>query len=738
MSKRHRPSLNLELMPSDVPGTVAHHVVRWGLLVILALLTYRAFPVVSGSAELPTLSVGDISPTEIIAPFDFYVYKTQSEITDEANRRAAGIIPIYEFDADAVDTVMVKVDSLFAQLATADSDSALIAQAEANGISLGEDQANYLLGEGRLAGVRDAVRQLLRRELTRGVAETADLDSVLHNQVMVRRAGSEGLARRDTLRTRRSMLDGRFATHPDPDSSVADFVYFTFLSELFRPTLVRNTAEYEGLQEDARNLVSDFKDSVKEDERIIDANDPVTARASDRLAALRSEISDRGLAGASLPGTIGQVLANALLLSVFWTLLLLYRPNIYNTLRQMLALTLLFAIVILGAKGGLQVLGELPPELIPVPFAAMIATVLFRGRVAMVAAMVLAVLIGSQAVHGGADVILIALIGGVAAAVSVRSIRRRNHFLVSAALVAAAYLLAGFAVELRVETWSWADVGMIGLRGGLNAVASAALVSTVLPLFESMTKITTDLTLLELSDPDRSLLRRLATEAPGTYAHSIAMANLCESACNAIGAKGLLARVGCYYHDIGKVKKPQYFVENQSGGANPHDKLKPEVSAGIVRNHVRDGVQLAAEKKLPEIVKDFITEHHGTMEISFFLERARNKTENGEGVQVEEYRYPGPMPRSVETAVAMLADGVEAAIRVLDDPNPERLRDAIDHIVDQRVQSGQLDDAPLTLAQLSKVKEEFARVIGGTYHNRIDYPEGSGGLSSDWESASDT
>ncbi len=399
----------------------------------------------------------------------------------------------------------------------------------------------------------------------------------------------------------------------------------------------------------------------------------------------------------------------------------------------MLTLTLLFALVILGARGGLEVFGEYP-ELIPVPFAAMMATVLFRGRVAMVAAMVLAVLIGSQAVYGGTDVILIALIGGVAAAISVRSIRRRNHFLVGAALVAVAYLLAGCAMELRFEG-SWTDVGMIGLRGGVNAFASAALVSTLLPLFESMSKITTDLTLLELSDPDRSLLRRLATEAPGTYAHSMAVANLCESACNAIGAKGLLARVGCYYHDIGKVKKPQYFVENQSGGANPHDKLKPEVSAGIVRNHVRDGVQLAEEKKLPEIVKDFITEHHGTMEISFFLERAKGKTEDDQEVPVEEYRYPGPKPRSVETAVAMLADGVEAAIRVLDDPSPERLRDAIDHIVNQRVQSGQLEETPLTMAQLSQVREEFARVIGGTYHNRIDYPEGSGGLSSVWEAA---
>ncbi len=737
MSSRHRPSLNLELMPSDVPGTVAHHALRWSLLVILALLTYWLFPVPRQGGDVPQLDVGDISPVEVIAPFDFYVSKTASEMSDEAARLAGAVRPIYELHAEIVDSVLVRTDSLFSRLATARSAAALIQGAEAYGMPLDQTQAEYLLAGDHLDQMRDAVRQLLRRELRRGVAQAEDLDRELHNQVLVRRDGSEAWARRDTLRTWPRVLDSRFDAHPDPNSSVADAAFLTFLNELFRPTLVPNRAEFEEQQEQLRNSVNAIKDSVKQDERIIDANEPVTARARDRLAALRGEIMRQGLAGGSFRGAIGQALTNALLLSVFWTLLLLYRPKIYDTLRQILTLTLLFALVLAGAKAALEFFG-LFPELIPVPFAAMVASVLFRGRVAMVGAMVLSVLIGSQAVYGGADVILIALIGGVAAAVSVRTIRRRDHFLIGAGVVAAAYLLAGFAMELRLEgDFGWADVGLIGLRGGINAVACAALVSTLLPLVESMAGVTTDLTLLELSDPDRPLLRRLATEAPGTYAHSIAMANLCEAACNAIGVNGLLARVGCYYHDVGKVKKPQYFVENQGGGTNPHDKLKPEVSAGIVRNHVRDGVQLAEDASLPEVVRDFITEHHGTMDISYFLERARGKVEDGQELKLEEYRYPGPKPRSVETAVALLADGVEAAVRVLDDPTPERLRDAIDYIVNQRVASGQLEEAPLTMAQLARVRDEFARVIGGTYHNRIDYPEGSGGLSADWEAASE-
>jgi len=267
----------------------------------------------------------------------------------------------------------------------------------------------------------------------------------------------------------------------------------------------------------------------------------------------------------------------------------------------------------------------------------------------------------------------------------------------------------------------------------VNAVVSAAMVGVALPLCEGFAGITTDLTLLELSDPTHPLLRRLATEAPGTYAHSIAMANLCEAACNAIGGNGLLARVGCYYHDVGKIAKPQFFVENQAPGVNPHDKLKPDVSAQIIRNHVKDGLALAGEGRLPDVVQAFIPEHHGTAEISYFLDRARSL---GTGEPAAElYRYPGPRPRSVETAVAMLADGVEAALRVLDDPTPEKVREAIDHLVRQRIEAGQLAEAPLTLAQLDRVKEEFVRVLSGVYHNRIDYPPAAGGISAEWTAA---
>jgi putative nucleotidyltransferase with HDIG domain len=253
----------------------------------------------------------------------------------------------------------------------------------------------------------------------------------------------------------------------------------------------------------------------------------------------------------------------------------------------------------------------------------------------------------------------------------------------------------------------------------------------LLPLAEKITGVTTDLTLLEYSDLNRPLLRRLSLEAPGTYNHTISMANMVEVACTAIGANGLLARVGTYYHDIGKLRKPQYFVENQLG-RNPHDKLKPSTSAAIIRNHVREGLELAEESHLPRAIARFIPEHHGTAQIAYFLEKAKER--DGNGVNPAEFVYPGPIPQSAETAVCMLADGVEASARVLQDPTPEKIRELIDHIVRQRIEQGQLRDAPLTLKQLDIIKEQFARVLIGQYHNRTDYPAASGGITSEFAS----
>jgi putative nucleotidyltransferase with HDIG domain len=310
--------------------------------------------------------------------------------------------------------------------------------------------------------------------------------------------------------------------------------------------------------------------------------------------------------------------------------------------------------------------------------------------------------------------------------------RRRTQSYRWIVTIAATYLVTAVAIGLTLDRPAAEILASAGY-GGLNAVLSVLLALLLLPMVEWLTGIETDMTLLEWSDLNRPLLQRLSLEAPGTYAHTIAIANLAEAACRAIGANALLARVGAYYHDIGKVARPQYFVENQARGRNPHDVLRPDDSATIIRDHVSAGLDLAVQYRLPRALRAFITEHHGTGAISYFLEKAR--TADGAPPDRDHYQYPGPLPQTAETAVVMLADGIEAATRVLAEPTVDRIREVVNHIVRQRIEQGQLADAPLTMRQVEIIKAEFTRVLAGMYHNRIDYPAASGGVTAGFASA---
>ncbi|MGH7590030.1 MAG: HDIG domain-containing metalloprotein, partial [Gemmatimonadales bacterium] len=406
---------------------------------------------------------------------------------------------------------------------------------------------------------------------------------------------------------------------------------------------------------------------------------------------------------------IGAVLYNAVLLAPFWALLAFYRRETYRSLRELTFVTVLFAVAIAAVAMAVR-FAPGRPELSPVPFVAMVVTMLWSGRLAVFAAVTLAVLIGAQWIFPDQATLIFGLTGGVAGALGIRMVRRRKSIYPTLALVAGAYAVTSLALGI---TFRWTPSAMlvsIGWGTGV-AIVSAAVAQLAMPLAESATHVTTDLTLLELSDPSRPLLKRLALEAPGTYAHSIAMANLSEAAAEAVGANGLLARVGCYYHDVGKLARPQYFMENQSRAKSPHEGLDPTESARIIRAHVEAGLVLAREYDLPEVLRAFIAEHHGTTRVEFFLDRARQ----GAVAPFDDraFTYPGPRPSSAETAIAMLADCAEAAVRALADPTPEACRQAIARVVSARVAAHELDDAPLTLRDLDRVQAEFARVLGG-------------------------
>ena len=713
---------------------IRYHATRWVWVPFLALVAHVSFP--SGAADVaPLLEPGARSDKEIVAPFNFVVNKSEDELQREAEELAASAKPIYEFRQRAYDSTATTMAAFFTAVdAAADQgQQAIISAAGEFGVPVTPQEAAYLSKGGKRRAVQQALQKLFDRTLAQGVTGPGVLQVEQSRELIVRRGSTESSVSRDQVLTFAHYLSRAKQLHPDAGSSVGDVLYLKLVRQFFRPTLIPKQLETERRRNELRGSVDPSKYIVRAGDRIVAPHEVVTNEAHERLVALHQELLRRGAATTySIRGVVGPLLRDTLLLSIFWVLLVFYRRETYTDLRQVALIGGLFAILLLQAGIVARSYPE-HPTIIFMPFVAMMMTVLFNGRVSMIAAMILAVVIGLQPVFHDVPALFLCLIGGVTAALSVRALRSRSNFYAPVLIIAAGYLMGALALGLS-GGWPIAQIGLRGLLGALNGLVSAGLTFFLLPVAESVTHITTDLTLLELSDPSRPLLRRLSLEAPGTYAHSVAMANLVEAACNRIGANGLLGRVGCYYHDIGKVKNPLYFVENQIPGNNPHDRLKPVQSAQIIKAHVIDGLALAAEAQLPDSVAAFIPEHHGTSEITYFLDKAK-KIDGGQARNPDDFVYPGPKPRSMETAIAMIADSVEAALRVLEDLTPQKIEEAIDHIVKTKVNAGQLDEAPLTLQQIEQVKAAFLLVLSGMYHNRIDYPESSGGIGAAWQPA---
>jgi hypothetical protein len=356
---------------------------------------------------------------------------------------------------------------------------------------------------------------------------------------------------------------------------------------------------------------------------------------------------------------------------------------------------------------------------VPLALAPLVVASLLEKRPALVFTLVLALLVGSICELRGAFMPF-AVMGGVTAVYSVARLRHRWHFARAFFTIALANLAAILAWDLA-RTVPPDALLRDTLWGTANAFLSVSLAFLLLPPVEHLFRLTSDITLLELSDLNRPLLKRLQLEASGTYHHSMVVGSLAEAAAEAIGANSLLARVSAYYHDIGKLSKPEYYAENESAASRSrHERLTPTMSTLVVKSHITEGLEMARREHLPRAVRDAIPEHHGTMVMAFFYHKA---LESDPGARREDFSYPGPRPRSRETAILMLADGVEGASRALAEPTPSRIRGLVTRIIEERVQQGQLDDCGLTLQELARIREAFIPVLTAIFHVRAPYPE---------------
>jgi putative nucleotidyltransferase with HDIG domain len=390
-------------------------------------------------------------------------------------------------------------------------------------------------------------------------------------------------------------------------------------------------------------------------------------------------------------------------------------------------LCLRFSVVIAEALGGFFQTAPFNSAqlfLYAIPYASvgLVAFLLFGRSVAVIASLVFSVLSGQFVERDAWTVVLFALAGSLVAVYFLDQVKRRSMVLRAGLLIGAVNVVTVIVVNLLLGEGT-VDLEVLGfgmaaaLVGGLLVAAVAGF---TVPLFEWLLPVTTDITLVELSNTNLPLLRRLAFEAPGTFQHSLVVANLAKEGCAAIGADAVLGYTASLYHDVGKVKRPEYFIENQRG-QNPHDELAPALSAQIVISHVKDGLELAHEARLPPPLVDAIAQHHGTHVLTYFHNRAI-EANGGRAVDEEPFRYPGPKPRTRELGALMLADAVEAASRTVEDPTPVALRSVVDQIFEAHLRAGQLDETQLTLGELKTLAAEFLRVLDTFHHRRVDYP----------------
>lgn len=500
--------------------------------------------------------------------------------------------------------------------------------------------------------------------------------------------------------------------------------------DALQPNLRKSKEEMETLRQE---LLASFQPAivhVQEGASIIEPGRAVTKEQYEQLVAYQRNIAGKnvGTIDSQLIGRILLVLA--MVIAATFYIRLEHKATFQSNGRlALLALVLITNLVLVRTcyeLGSFEAflydnqLSAIIPYITPTILAPMLVSILIGKGPALLAALMIslftAVMFGNRL-----DLLVMSFLASIVGIYASRNLRKRGR-------VVSAGFFAGLSVAIftvlfnRVDGIPWSTI-IYQMTGGLaTGLVGGVLVVGLLPILEGLFKRTTDITLLELSDYNHPILRRMQFEAPGTWHHSLMVANLSENACNAIGANGLLARVACMFHDIGKLVKPEYFTENQLDGYNPHDEKTPSFSALVIKSHVKEGVDLGLTYKLPRPIIDVIRQHHGTNLIRFFFHKAKQQAEDPNHVQESTYRYDGPKPQFKESAVILLADSVEAASRSLAKVTPQNVEELVDRIFSSNIEDGQLNDCPITIAEVSKVRESFIFTLLNSLHTRIAYP----------------
>ena len=714
----------------------------------------------------PRIDPGTIAPRTWIADRNLQV--TDEAATKSLQARASQeVLPVYDNDRSLQADRRRQLAAFFArgrelaqadvandngkprrgEARAADSQNRSLQQrlAESTSLKFNEDQLQLIVKNGFSSELEDRLGSLLTRILRQGVV--ADKELLLEHRV-------RGITVRELPSGRETKeLDlFRFLDYPDQVREAIDDDFRSWvgssaqqrqvMAELIlanvSPNLNFNNSETLDRRRQAADSVGSVTHTFGKGEVIVRRGGRIDAL---QARALRLQAGDQDVA-ALLLTIIGTLLLLGAVAFLIWLALGGDRPTDRSRGRMLGECLLLLTVALTGAQFGNFVAEALAGAIerepfnvaagyaLALPYAApaLIAVLLYGRNIALVISLCFSIVVGHMvAADAQWNTVVYGLSSSFAAIFALgnaqfgqRSMMTRAAWVVGLVNVISA--LALVAMQGGVDGGA-AALGFQLLCGLAGGFLSAAVTSFLVPVFESLLRVTTSIKLIELANPNLPLLRRLAFEAPGTFQHSLAVANLSKAGVEAVDGDSVLIHTAALYHDIGKIVRPQYFIENQQGGGNPHDKIQPSMSALILINHVKEGLELGEKYALPTPILDSIEQHHGTRLIKYFYSRAKERCDpDTDEIREDEFRYPGPKPQSKEMGVLMLADAVEAASRTLIEPSTQKIRAVLRAVFDDCLNDGQLDQTDLTLGDLKRVEEAFHRILTNIYHRRIEYP----------------
>ncbi len=658
------------------------------------------------------LKVGDIAPNTITASKDV-VDEISTARQQEA--AAASVEPTYVYKEGISAEVMQNLQSVLAQATAVQKYGQRVLETAAPDDR--QKQKNYQFSEAELKYARSLLTQLTLADY--------QLDTLLRatEEQMTEMCSNLTAAVENTMNTtvretnvNESIQYLQQIIGLKTDIDLLQNVVMPILRKVVQPNMVIDQEATDKLRQEARDAVEPVV--YKQGQNIVLARERVTANQLEMLRSLGMLDNDTF----DLNIYIGAFLLVLLSMMVLLIALILLDPELLASPKKLVLVMLVLCLTM----GACVLAKEINPYLTPALLGVMMLTGLIGARAGVAGCLTLTVLVSALLAGGDTsytseivNLLFISFISGFLVVIILRRKPYRQQVLLCGLLTG----LSNMVIILTIGFMTNNSMGLVmnnALWSALSAVVASVLCIALDALMEAVFRLATPAKLLELSNPNQPILRRLMIEASGTYHHSIIVANLAEAAAETVGANPLLCRAGAYYHDIGKLKRPMYFKENQLG-ENPHEHTNPYISAAIVTAHTRDGVMLAQQYHLPQEIQDIIIEHHGDTPVMYFYHKAL-KQADGQAVDIADFRYDGRRPQSKESAIIMLADTVEAAVRSMPDPTPKAIEEFIAKLVRGKIDDGQLNDAPLTLQDVSKICRAFTTVLKGVFHERIEYP----------------